>query len=193
MFIAASIITVAGFSQTTKMFVESLAGSAGIASNNDQVVEHYNGPLKRTSIGYEIKNVRIGVSTALIEYGFSSSTYSVSSVGLISGYAVDFDYFGFCADAIVDYRLASLQRVGNQQISGNSLTPVDFILRPTFFLRPIKSNQSVELILGYELGVLDLDLTDSSLGISSKHRAFTMGVRALLSQPVKLRKADTTL
>jgi hypothetical protein len=191
--VAALIVTFSGFSQTAKLLIESTAGSANISSNNALVSERYSSPIMRTALGYDINNIRVGVSTTRTEYGFSTSTYSVSSVGLMGGYNIDFDHFGLSADAIVDYRLASLQRVSGQQITSGSLSPIDFVLRPSVFVRPIKSNQSVELIIGYELGLLDLDPTDASLGISAKHRAFTMGVRALLAQPAKSRKTDTTL
>lgn len=193
LFMAAILAWGFGHSQSTKLFLESSAGSASISSNNALVSDRYNSPMLRTAIGYEIDNVRFGLSTARTEYGFSTSTYSVSSVGFMGGYNIDFDHFGLSADAILDYRLASLQRVGSQQITSGSLSPLDFILRPSVFIRPIKSNQSIELVVGYELGLLDLDPTDASLGISATHRAFTVGVRALLAQPVKPRKADSTL
>jgi hypothetical protein len=192
LFIAATFSCVCGFSQNSKLFIESTVGSAGISSNNTQVADRYNSPMLRTVIGYDLNNIRVGVATGRTEYGFNTSTYSVSSVGLMGGYNLDFDHFGLSADAIVDYRLASLQRVGGQQITSGSLSPIDFILRPSIFIRPIKSNQSVELVVGYELGLLDLDPEDASLGISATHRAFTVGVRALLTQPAKPRKTDTT-
>ena len=193
LFIAALLLAVSAFAQTTKLFIESSVGSAGISSNNSQVTDRYSSPMMRNAIGYDFNNIRVGLSTARSDYGFSTSTYSVSSVGLMGGYNIDFDHFGLSADAILDYRLASLQSVGSQQITSGSLSPLDFILRPTVFIRPIKSNQSVELVVGYELGLLDLDPTDASLGISATHRALTIGVRALLTQPVKPRKADSTL
>ena len=192
LFIAATVLGFSGFAQTTKLFVESSVGAASISSNNTQVTDRYSSPMMRNGIGYDLNNIRFGVSTARTEYGFSTSTYSVSSVGLMGGYNIDFDHFGLSADAIIDYRLASLQRVGGQQITSGSLSPIDFILRPSIFIRPIKSNQSVELVVGYELGLLDLDPEDASLGISATHRAFTVGVRALLTQPAKPRKTDTT-
>jgi hypothetical protein len=182
-----------GFSQSNKLFVESSSGSASIASNNLLVTERHSSPMLRTAIGYDLNNLRIGISTSNTEYGFSTSTYSVSTVGLIGGYNIDFDHFGLSADAIVDYRLASLQRVGGQQITSGSLSPLDFVLRPSVFVRPVKSNQSVELVFGYELGLLDLDPTDAAAGISAKHRALTIGVRALFKEPAKPRKADSTL
>ena len=74
-----------------------------------------------------------------------------------------------------------------------SLSPIDLVLRPSVFVRPIKTNQSVELVVGYELGLLDLDPTDAAAGISAKHRALTIGVRALFKEPAKPRKADSTL
>ena len=192
LFIAATLAWGIGHSQSTKLFLESSAGSASISSNNALVSDRYNSPMLRTAIGYDINNVRFGLATAHTEYGFSTSTYSVSSVGLMGGYNIDFDHFGLSADAILDYRMASLQYVGGQQITSGSLSPIDFILRPSIFIRPIKSNQSVELVVGYELGLLDLDPEDASLGISYTHRAFTVGVRALLTQPAKSRKSDTT-
>ncbi len=190
---ALALTSFSAFSQSTKLFVESSAGSASIASNNTLVSERYSSPMLRTAIGYDLNNLRIGISTSNTEYGFSTSTYSVSSVGLVGGYNIDFDHFGLSADAIVDYRLASLQRVGGQQITSGSLSPLDFVLRPSVFVRPIKSNQSVELVVGYELGLLDLDPTDAASGISAKHRALTIGVRALFKEPSKPRKADSTL
>jgi hypothetical protein len=193
LFIAATLLAVSGFAQTTKLFIESSVGSASISSNNSQVTDRYSSPMMRTAIGYDLNNIRVGVSTARSEYGFSTSAYSVSTVGLIGGYNIDFDHFGLSADAIVDYRLASLQRVGGQQITSGSLSPIDFVLRPSVFVRPIKSNQSVELVVGYELGLLDLDPTDAAAGISAKHRALTIGVRALFKEPAKPRKADYTL
>jgi hypothetical protein len=192
LFITATLAWGFGYSQSTKLFLESSAGSASISSNNSLVSDRYNSPMLRTAVGYDIDNVRFGLATARTEYGFSTSTYSVSSVGLMGGYNIDFDHFGLSADAILDYRMASLQRVGGQQITSGSLSPIDFILRPSIFIRPIKSNQSVELVVGYELGLLDLDPEDASLGISATHRAFTFGVRALLTQPAKPRKSDTT-
>ena len=192
LFTLITILAVSGFAQTTKLFVESSVGAASISSSNIQVTDRHSSPMLRTAIGYDIDNVRFGLATAHTEYGFSTSTYSVSSVGLMGGYNIDFDHFGLSADAILDYRMASLQYVGGQQITSGSLSPIDFILRPSIFIRPIKSNQSVELVVGYELGLLDLDTEDASLGISATHRAFTVGVRALLTQPAKPRKSDTT-
>jgi len=192
LFTLITILAVSGFAQTTKLFVESSVGAASISSNNIQVTDRHSSPMLRSAIGYDINNVRFGLATARTEYGFSTSTYSVSSVGLMGGYNIDFDHFGLSTDAILDYRMASLQRVGGQQITSGSLSPIDFILRPSIFMRPIKSNQSVELVVGYELGLLDLDPEDASLGISATHRAFTVGVRALLTQPAKPRKTDTT-
>lgn len=193
LFIAASILAASGFAQTSKLVIESSVGAAKISSNNTQVIDRYSSPMTRTTIGYDLKNTRVGVSTARSEYGFSTSTYAVSSVGLMGGYNIDFEHFGLSADAILDYRLASLQRVGSQQITSGSLSPLDLILRPSVFIRPIKSNQSVELVVGYEIGLLDLDPKDASLGISSTHRAFTVGVRALLNQPGKPRNDDSNL
>ena len=92
------------YSQSTKVFFESSAGSASIASNNSLVVERYSSPMVRSIIGYDLNNLRVGVSTGRTEYGFSTSNYSVSSVGLVTGYNIDFDVFGICADAIFDYR-----------------------------------------------------------------------------------------
>lgn len=181
------------FSQSAKVFVESSVGSASISSNNSIVTERYSSPMVRSIIGYDLNNIRVGVSTGRTEYGFSTSSYSVASIGLVTGYNVDFDFFGISADAIFDYRLASLQRVGGQQFASRSLSPLDMILRPSFFVRPIKSNQSIELVVGYELGLLDLDPTDASTGISARHRAFTVGARLLLMEPSKPRKTNTTL
>ena len=92
---------------------------------------------------------------------------------------------GLNTDAILDYRLASLQRVGGQQITSGSLSPLDLLLRPSIFFRPIKGEgvHTVELVVGYELGLLDMDQSDAALGISSKHHAWTAGVRMMLNQP----------
>lgn len=180
-------------SQSAKVFIESTAGSASIASNNSLVVERYSSPMVRSIIGYDLNNLRVGVSTGRTEYGFSTSSYSVSSVGLVTGYNIDFDFFGISADAIFDYRLASLQRVGGQQLASRSLSPLDLVLRPSIFVRPIKRSQSLELVIGYEVGLVDLDPTDASTGISARHRAFTIGVRLLIMEPSKPRKTDTTL
>jgi hypothetical protein len=92
---------------------------------------------------------------------------------------------GLNADAILDYRLASLQRVGGQQITSGSLSPLDLLLRPSVFFRPIKGAgvHMVEFVVGYELGLLDMDQSDAALGISSKHHAWTAGVRMMLNQP----------
>jgi len=189
----AMLLLQVSYSQSAKVFVESSAGSASIASNNSLVVERYSSPMVRSIIGYDLNNLRVGVSTGRTEYGFSTSSYSVSSVGLVAGYNIDFDVFGICADAIFDYRLASLQRVGGQQFASRSLSPLDLVLRPSFFVRPIKSSQSIELVVGYELGLIDLDPTDASTGINARHRAFTVGARLLLMEPSKPRKTNTTL
>jgi hypothetical protein len=189
----AMLLLQVSYSQSAKVFVESSAGSASIASNNSLVVERYSSPMVRSIIGYDLNNLRVGVSTGRTEYGFSTSSYSVSSVGLVTGYNIDFDVFGICADAIFDYRLASLQRVGGQQFASRSLSPLDLVLRPSFFVRPIKSSQSIELVVGYELGLIDLDPTDASTGINAQHRAFTVGARLLLMEPSKPRKTNTTL
>lgn len=181
------------FSQSAKVFIESTVGSASIASNNSLVAERYSNPMARSIIGYDLNNIRVGLSIGRTEYGFSTSSYSVASVGLVTGYNVDFDFFGIAADAIFDYRLASSQRVEGMQFASRSLSPLDLVLRPSFFVRPIKSRQSIELVVGYELGLLDLDPTDASTGISARHRAFTVGARLLLMDPSKPRKTNTTL
>jgi hypothetical protein len=174
----------AAFSQSTKLFFESSAGSARIASNNTLVSERYSSPMLRAAFGYDVKNLRIGVTTSNTEYGFSNSTYSVSSIGFLGGYTRDLGYLGLNADAILDYRLASLQRVGGQQITSGSLSPLDLLLRPSVFFRPIKGAgvHTVEFVVGYELGLLEMDQSDAALGISSKHRAWTAGVRMMLNQ-----------
>lgn len=179
--------------QHKKIYIESNAGRTTILSNNSIISDRPGAPLHRISIGHDFNNLRLGVTTSNTEYGFSSSTYSVSTVGLIGGYNIDFEHFGLSADAIVDYRLASLQRVGGQQITSGSLSPVDLVLRPSVFVRPIKTNQSVELVVGYELGLLDLDPTDAVTGISAKHSALTIGVRALFKDPSKPRESDPSL
>ena len=189
----AMLLHLVSYSQSAKVFVESTAGSASIASNNSLVVERYSSPMVRSIIGYDLNNLRVGMSTGRTEYGFSTSSYSVSSVGLVTGYNLDFDFFGICADAIFDYRLASLQRVGGQQFASRSLSPLDLVLRPSIFVRPMKRSQSLELVVGYELGLIDLDPTDASTGINSRHRAFTVGARLLLMEASKPRKTNTTL
>lgn len=181
----------AAFSQSTKLFIESSAGSAGIVSNNTQVPDRHRSPMMRTAVGYDNRNLRIGAVLARTEYGYSNSTYSVSTVGLAGGYTIDLDHFGLSVDAIFDYRLASLQRVGGQQITSGSLSPVDLVLRPSVFVRPIKTNQSVELVVGYELGLLDLDPADASTGISAKHRALTIGARVIFKEPVTPSKSNS--
>jgi hypothetical protein len=174
----------AAFSQSTKLFIESSAGSAGIVSNNTQVPDRHRSPMMRTAVGYDNRNLRIGAVLARTEYGFSNSTYSVSSIGFLGGYTLDLGYLGLNADAILDYRLASLQRVGGQQITSGSLSPLDLLLRPSVFFRPIKGAgvHTVEFVVGYELGLLEMDQSDAALGISSKHRAWTAGVRMMLNQ-----------
>lgn len=189
--LGAMLLHHASFSQSSKVFVETSVGSASLSSNNTQVTDRYSSPMMRTAIGYDLNNIRVGVSTGRTEYGFSTSSYSVASIGLVTGYNVDLDFFGFAADAIFDYRLASLQRVGGQQFASRSLSPLDLVLRPSFFVRPVKSNQSIELVVGYELGLLDLDSVDASTGISARHRAFTLGARLLLMDPTRPGKTNT--
>ena len=184
LFIAAFAFAVAGHSQNSKLFVETSVGSASISSNNAQVTNRYSSPMIRSAMGYDNRNLRIGAVVARTEYAFSNSTYAVSSIGFLGGYTLDLGYVGLNADAILDYRLASLQRVGGQQITSGSLSPLDLLLRPSVFFRPIKGEgvHMVEFVVGYELGLLDMDQSDAALGISSKHRAWTAGARMMLNQ-----------
>lgn len=180
----------AGYSQNSKLFVESSVGVASISSNNTQVTNRYSAPMARSAMGYDNRNLRIGAVVARTEYAFSNSTYSVSSIGFLGGYTLDLGYVGLNADALVDYRLATLQRVGGQQIASGSLSPLDLLVRPSIFFRPLKGEgvHTVEFVVGYELGLLNLDQTDAALGISSNHRAWTAGVRMMLNQPSTITK-----
>ena len=183
--LGAMLLHQASFSQSAKVFVENSVGSARISSNNTQVTDRYSSPMIRSAMGYDNRNLRIGAVVARTEYAFSNSTYAVSSIGFLGGYTLDLGYVGLNTDAILDYRLASLQRVGGQQITSGSLSPLDLLLRPSIFFRPIKGEgvHTVEFVVGYELGLLDMDQSDAALGISSKHRAWTAGVRMMLNQP----------
>ncbi len=183
--LGAMLLHQASFSQSAKVFVETSVGSARISSNNTQVTDRYSSPMMRSAMGYDNRNLRIGAVVARTEYAFSNSTYAVSSIGFLGGYTLDLGYVGLNTDAILDFRLASLQRVGGQQITSGSLSPLDFLLRPSVFFRPIKGEgvHTVEFVVGYELGLLNMDQSDAALGISSKHRAWTAGVRMMLNQP----------
>jgi hypothetical protein len=72
--IVACALSITGFAQTTKLFVESSVGAASISSNNTQVIDRQSSPMMRTAIGYNQNNIRAGVCTARSDYGFSTST-----------------------------------------------------------------------------------------------------------------------
>jgi hypothetical protein len=189
--LAAVTASYLGVAQSSSVFMDFTSGLSQISSNNTLVSERIPGSQLRAGFGYNLKNVRLGFTTAQTSYVFSNSDYTFSSAGLLAGYGLDFKGFGLNLDALVDYRLSTVQRVSGTQINATGITPVDVVLKPSLFVRPLPKNPLLALTVGYELGMLDMDSQDASAGISSKHRALTLGARIQLdgnpptAQPVQ--------
>ena len=135
--------------------------------------------------GISYKYLEIGATMRQNDYQYSSSYYQTNSIGLHLGGNYSIGPLELGAQLGTIYRATSIQQtVPNQQIVGNSLSPIDLFVSPVIRIKPMAKLSAMSITAGYNLGLLNLDPNDAVLGQKYNARSWTVGMRIPLTAPV---------
>lgn len=144
-----------------------------------------NAPGLYLGAGISYKYLEIGATMRQNDYQYSSSYYQTNSIGLHLGGNYSIGPLELGAQLGTIYRATSIQQtVPNQQIVGNSLSPIDLFISPVIRIKPMAKVSGMSITAGYNLGLLNLDPNDAVLGQKYNARSWTVGVRIPLTAPV---------
>lgn len=144
-----------------------------------------NAPGLYLGAGISYKYLEIGATMRQNDYQYSSSYYQTNSIGLHLGGNYSIGPLELGAQLGTVYRATSIQQtVPNQQIVGNSLSPVDLFVSPVIRIKPMAKVSGMSITAGYNLGLLNLDPNDAVLGQKYNARSWTVGMRIPLTAPV---------
>ena len=134
-----------------------------------------------------------GIQLATTNLHYSNSTYSFQGIGVNLGYNM---HFGFIGTRILAQ--AELRTGGLQQYQGAvyplETSQISVIIRPELYYRILQGNNPVDITVGYDLSLMDLDPNDQT---SYTYRGIAIGVSIglenLMPRVLGLRSSSSTV
>jgi hypothetical protein len=178
-----ALILASSVSLAQVSYVEGGMSVNSITATNQGI--SLNAPGLYLGAGLSYKYLEVGATMRQNDYQYSSSYYQTNSIGLHLGGNYSIGPLELGAQLGTIYRATSIQQtVPNQQIVGNSLSPIDLFVSPVIRIKPMAKLSGMSITAGYNLGLLNLDPNDAVLGQKYNARSWTFGVRIPLTAPV---------
>jgi len=130
--------------------------------SGDGVANSYVLPSQKVSAGVLTDyGLMAGIQLSNTNLHYSNSLYSYQGVGVSLGYNLHFGFFGTRLLAQVEYRTGGIQTYQGT-VYPLETSPISLIIRPELYYRILQGNNPLDITLGYDLSLLDMDPGDAT-------------------------------